>query len=252
MTFPLPGSNWPVTHAKLYGPTGLTGATAASRYVGATTGGPPNTGTFDVGDFVLDQTGGWFVCTVAGSPGSWVAGGGNDYWSNQQLASGECVFPRIGMGTGAVMVSGTMYLSYWTAAKTEVVNELVMNGEGTAAGATPTYCAFGIYSVDGSGNLTLQGVTANDTTIFSTTYGSFTRVNTTPFTKVAGQRYAFASLVVSSFSMPNAAGYNGTMLLAAVAPRITGTVSGQTSIPASVTAANVSNSSSAYWGAVTP
>ena len=52
--------------------TGLTGATAASRYVGATTSGAPITGTFAVGDYVVDQTGKFYVCTVAGTPGTWV------------------------------------------------------------------------------------------------------------------------------------------------------------------------------------
>ena len=52
---------------------GLTGATAASRYVGATASGAPTTGTFAVGDFVMDQTGMSWVCTVAGSPGTWIA-----------------------------------------------------------------------------------------------------------------------------------------------------------------------------------
>lgn len=52
---------------------GLTGATAASRYAGATASGAPASGTFAVGDFVLDQTGNVWVCTVAGTPGTWVA-----------------------------------------------------------------------------------------------------------------------------------------------------------------------------------
>jgi hypothetical protein len=52
-------------------PTGLTGATAATRYVGATASGPPGSGTFAVGDFAIDQTGAIFVCTTAGTPGSW-------------------------------------------------------------------------------------------------------------------------------------------------------------------------------------
>jgi hypothetical protein len=52
---------------------GLTGATAATRYVGATTSGPPASGTFAVGDFVIDQTGKVLVCTVAGTPGTWLS-----------------------------------------------------------------------------------------------------------------------------------------------------------------------------------
>ncbi len=55
---------------------GLTGATAASRYVGATTSGAPTTGTFSVGDFVIDQTGKVWVCTTAGTPGTWTGVGG--------------------------------------------------------------------------------------------------------------------------------------------------------------------------------
>lgn len=58
-------------------PLGLTGATAATRYVGATASGAPASGTFTVGDFSIDQTGLIFVCTVAGSPGTWVQVGGS-------------------------------------------------------------------------------------------------------------------------------------------------------------------------------
>ncbi|HUC87633.1 MAG TPA: hypothetical protein VMR95_00605 [Candidatus Binatia bacterium] len=50
--------------------SGLTGATAASRYVGATTSGSPASGTFAVGDFVIDQTAKIWVCTTAGTVGS--------------------------------------------------------------------------------------------------------------------------------------------------------------------------------------
>lgn len=51
--------------------TGLAGATAASRYVGATTAGAPTSGTFQVGDWVVDQTAAIWICTTAGSPGTW-------------------------------------------------------------------------------------------------------------------------------------------------------------------------------------
>lgn len=61
--------------ANLGQPLGLTGATAATRYVGATTSGAPASGTFAVGDYVIDQSGPIWVCTVAGTPGTWVAVG---------------------------------------------------------------------------------------------------------------------------------------------------------------------------------
>ena len=52
--------------------TGLTGATSGARFVGATASGAPASGTFKVGDFCIDQTGKIFVCTVAGTSGTWV------------------------------------------------------------------------------------------------------------------------------------------------------------------------------------
>ena len=52
--------------------TGLTGATAGiSRLVGTTSAGPPTTGTFATGDLVIDQTATIWVCTAAGTPGTW-------------------------------------------------------------------------------------------------------------------------------------------------------------------------------------
>lgn len=47
------------------------GATAESRYVGATTSGAPASGTFEKGDFAVDQTGSFWICTTAGTPGTW-------------------------------------------------------------------------------------------------------------------------------------------------------------------------------------
>lgn len=55
-----------------FAPTGFTGATGVSRYVGATSSGAPTTGTFAIGDFIIDRTGIVWICTVAGTPGTWV------------------------------------------------------------------------------------------------------------------------------------------------------------------------------------
>jgi hypothetical protein len=66
-------------HPGLGAALGLTGATGATRYVGATTSGHPTSGTFAVGDYVVAQDGHVWVCTGAGTSGTWVdtgAGGG--------------------------------------------------------------------------------------------------------------------------------------------------------------------------------
>lgn len=55
---------------------GLTGATYPARWAGGTLAGAPATGTFNAGDFVTSQDGNVWVCTAAGSPGTWVKSGG--------------------------------------------------------------------------------------------------------------------------------------------------------------------------------
>lgn len=59
----------------IYSASGLTGAVAGARFVGATASGAPTAGTFGVGDYVVDQTGNMWVCTSAGTPGTWVSVG---------------------------------------------------------------------------------------------------------------------------------------------------------------------------------
>ena len=70
-----------VVHTTI-GASGITGATANSRYAGATASGSPASGTFAVGDYVIDQTGAIWICTVAGTPGTWVAPAGPAIFSS--------------------------------------------------------------------------------------------------------------------------------------------------------------------------
>lgn len=58
-----------------YTPSGLTGATAAVRFVGGTASGAPASGTFVTGDVVVAQNGHIFVCTAGGTPGTWADAG---------------------------------------------------------------------------------------------------------------------------------------------------------------------------------
>ena len=81
--------------------TGLPGATAASRYAGATASGAPTTGTFAVGDYVVDQTGKVYVCTVAGTPGTWVTGASS-------FSAGTTGLTPSSATTGAITLAGTL------------------------------------------------------------------------------------------------------------------------------------------------
>jgi len=51
--------------------SGLPNALNQTRLVGATTGGSPSAGTWQQGDFVTDYNGKIWVCSAAGTPGTW-------------------------------------------------------------------------------------------------------------------------------------------------------------------------------------
>jgi hypothetical protein len=175
-----------------------------------------------------------------------------DYYTNQQLAAGEGCTPRLTGGNAPVLASGVVQFTYWTAAKTETCNTIITNTGGTAAAATPTYCAAGIYSVDASGNLTELAQCANDTTLWAATFTQYNRALTTPFNKVAGQRYAFALLCITGAATPNFFGYNGTFVMASTPPVLCTKLTGQASLPASVPAGSLAGTSGMYFGAITP
>jgi hypothetical protein len=68
---PAPSSNSIVSGTAL-SISGLTGSTVASRYVGQTASGSPASGAHLVGDFSTSTLGEVFVCSVAGTPGTWI------------------------------------------------------------------------------------------------------------------------------------------------------------------------------------
>lgn len=70
-------------------PGGVTGASAAARYHAATASGHPTTGTWNVGDIVPDQTGTFWFCTVAGTPGTWVQVGGTGGGGGSSTLAGD-------------------------------------------------------------------------------------------------------------------------------------------------------------------
>jgi hypothetical protein len=122
---------------------GLTGATAASRYAGATTSGAPASGTFLKGDFIVDQTGTVWVCTTAGTPGSWTNVG----------SQGNVVTSVFGR-TGAITAQSGDY----TAAQVTNAADKSSASQQTFTGnmRTPSL-GIGVDPDGTSGNLTLAG-----------------------------------------------------------------------------------------------
>ena len=150
--------------------TGVGNATTATRYVGGTANGAPTSGTFSVGDFIIDQTGKIWVCTTAGTPGTWqpVGGGsvgtvgsvtavGTPYGApalpnNYNIVSGATATTNGGAGTGVVLpntssigqsvwvdnTDSTHWLKIWPAVGTSET----IDGAG---GGNPVWIAPGAY-----------------------------------------------------------------------------------------------------------
>ena len=95
--------------------TGIGGSTSPSRYVGATTGGAPASGTYKVGDWAADTSGSFWMCTVAGTPGTWVKIGGssallgyNAYTPASQVAYSTNAGAMVAVDTANMTVSFTV------------------------------------------------------------------------------------------------------------------------------------------------
>ena len=123
------GSNGKVSDAghvhpqpPMFAPTGLTGATSASRYVGATTANAPTSGTFVTGDFSVGQGGSIWVCTSGGSPGTWLQMGHLDGTSTDIAALGTQAAGSTGKAADAGHVHPTTGLvTSVTAGDTSIV-----------------------------------------------------------------------------------------------------------------------------------
>lgn len=150
------------------------------------------------------------------------------------LASGECSFDRrfIAQTPGA-LVSGTVGLTYFTATKTETITQLAMHSTGQAAVGT-TLARYGVYSVNGN-DVTLIASTPNDVALFAAGFTRYPKALSSPWNKIAGQRYAIAVLVLAA-TMPSmmCGNVNGATIFDTVyglAPRISGSIVGQTDLP---------------------
>lgn len=162
------------------------------------------------------------------------------YTPNFNPSVGEFAPRRLYLNGTATLTSGTLVGPIIRADKTENIGTITAYTGSTAAGATPTTCAYGIFSIDPTTqNATLVAQSTNDTTLFAAANTLYAKALTGSFTKVAGTYYWIALLVVSGAAMPNFLGWQGptgaqasTILNAWPAHNYA--LSGQSSIPSSV------------------
>lgn len=155
-----------------------------------------------------------------------------------------------GLNNVPTMTSGVLRFAYFTPPATTVVSKCVTSTGGTAAGATPTLCRVGLYSVAANGDLTLVASMANDTTMWASTNTEYEKNLSASYTVVGGQRYAAAALCVTGTTPPNLFGAvpsHGASAVFARAPRLAAIVNSQTDLPASVSVGSLSNSTTSLW-----
>jgi len=114
---------------------------------------------------------------------------------------------RMAQASMALGASGTMRAMFFTPDVSFTAANITVQTGATAAAATPTLCRMALYSVDASNRFTAElANTANDTTLFATTFTAYTRALSQTVSLVQGTRYAVGILVVSATTMPNFAG----------------------------------------------
>lgn len=139
-----------------------------------------------------------------------------------------------------VMGSGVVRFCYLVARRTEPITQVMLPSGNTAAGATPTLVKFGVYSVAANGDLTLLAATASDTAIFAGAQTDYVRALTSTITVNEGQLYAIAAIVVTAATAPTVIGnLIATPNLNFQNPRLTASLTGQSDLPASVTAGSL-------------
>jgi hypothetical protein len=170
------------------------------------------------------------------------------------LAAGEATMRRSEISSAASnMSTQSLRLTYFTARKTETITEVRTITGGTAA-VGATLCQVGIYEEDPStGDLTLVASIANDTGLWVAGSTDYTSSLSASFTKTRGKRYAVGILIVGASTTPTMMGrISANAAENARTPRLTGVVGSQTDLPASVSAASITNNTQSIYAVVLP
>lgn len=142
----------------------------------------------------------------------------------------------------AAAATQQLVLTYFTAVQTETINQMVIYTSVTA-GASLSLIRYAAYTVATNGDLTLAASTANDTTLFAAANTRYPKALQAAWAKTAGQRYAVGYLCVGT-TQPSPLRVGAATLslqdtIYGQSPRITGLVTGQADLPATVAAASV-------------
>lgn len=166
----------------------------------------------------------------------------------------ETMFRRFIQTAGMPSTNGNLRLTYFTARKSETVTQVrVPTGSTAAVGAT--LCRIGLYTVDPStGDLTLVTSTANDTNLWIAQNTAYTKTLSSSYAVTRGTRYAIGLLVVGASTAPTfmGSGPGGAATQFAAEPRLAALRGSRTDLDASITVANLTDSTNQYYAVLLP
>lgn len=214
---------------------GLTNIPFAGRRTAA---GPPTTGTWAVGDLVQAADGFW-QCTVAGEPGTWLLVAAAE-GASRIVDAGEYVIPRRDIITESPATSGNLYVTHFTAARTETI-QTIRTGIGGTVATSAEHAWLGIMSWDGT-DYTPVAASVDDPTRWTSTFQTYDtqlyawdhpgEEGFEGWDKIAGQRYAFWVLWIGEGTAPSLPAGGGWYADALEEPRVNAYIGSQTQPPA--------------------
>lgn len=154
-----------------------------------------------------------------------------------------CTLPRY-QQNGATVASGELNLTYFQAPVDDTYEHLALAGHATAA-VDLTMAKVGIYSVDGSWNLTRIGSTDNETDILGTPYLTYPMDLLAPVSLTRGGIYAVGQLIKAATPPSLVGAY--VVPDANLEPRLCGLLTDQDDLPETITDAAVSYNYRAFY-----
>jgi hypothetical protein len=156
------------------------------------------------------------------------------------------VFPRTEVTGGTIAITnGNVFVVFFTPLQTITVSQITMVSGNTVAASGLTFAQMGLYTYDET-TATLVARCASDTTLFTAINTTYTRsFNTTggfpaTYTLQAGVRYGVAVLLTGT-TMPVLSGKGVPAGMLGLTPKTAMTINGQTSLPASSTALQITS-----------
>ena len=172
-------------------------------------------------------------------------------------AGGESVFDRIPLTNSNASASGQIRFAGFICQRSEVVKTVRLVTGGTAAGPTPTFGKVGVYHRFGA-NWVKEAESINDINLFNAANSTFNVAMVSPMRKIVNEQYLVAQMMISAAALPvfqcPSSGWVTAYMTDVLnqLPRLTGALTGQTDLPASIPDASIVNTTGTFHALLLP